>query len=63
TTSLAVGSGSTPTFAGQVSLLYRMTPTLTGSAQLQITNQWLNGGGGGSTTLQTAAILALQKVF
>jgi uncharacterized protein (PEP-CTERM system associated) len=60
TTSLAVGSGTTPVFAGQVSLLDQLTPTLFASLQYQIMNQSLYGG---SNTLENSVIIALQKTF
>lgn len=64
TTSAAVGRSTTPTFAAQFSLLNRFTPTLTGSASLQFTNQWLgNGFNTTNNAFQASLILAVQKVF
>jgi hypothetical protein len=60
TNSQGVGSGWTPTLAGQFSLSYQLSPTLFGSAVYQITNQWPNVGG---TILQNSLIVALHKTF
>ncbi len=66
TTSQAVGSGTTPVFAGELSLLDRLSPTLTASLQYQLTTQSLNDGNGTfetSNKLESAVIIALQKTF
>ena len=60
TTSDAVGSGTTPVFAGELSLLDRLSPTLTASLQYQLTTRTVYGTG---STLQSAVIVALQKTF
>ncbi len=66
TTSDAVGSGTTPVFAGELSLLDRLSPTLTASLQYQLTTQSVNDSNGTIETsdkLESAVILALQKTF
>lgn len=59
TNSRAVGSGSSTVLAGQLSLVYRLTPTLSGSAIYGVTNRSLTG----RSALQNIVIVALQKTF
>ncbi|MGH7068568.1 MAG: TIGR03016 family PEP-CTERM system-associated outer membrane protein [Acetobacteraceae bacterium] len=59
TNSRAVGSGSTPVVAGQLSLIDQLTPTLTGSIVYGITNDSFPEG----NALQNIVIVALQKTF
>ncbi len=59
TNSRAVGSGATSVVAGQLSLVYRLTPTLAGSVLYGISNNSDTEG----NALQNVVIVALQKTF
>lgn len=59
TNSRAVGSGSTPVVAAQLSLIDQLTPTLTGSIIYGITNNSFPEG----NALQNIVMVALQKTF
>lgn len=59
TNSRALGSGATATVTGQLSLVDRLTPTLTGVISYGISNDAVVGG----NALQNIVIVALQKTF
>ncbi|MGH7119424.1 MAG: hypothetical protein ACREFP_10630 [Acetobacteraceae bacterium] len=59
TNSRAVGSGASAVVAGQVSLAYNLTPTLTGTLLYGISNDSFPDG----NALQNIVMVALQKTF